>query len=63
MIGYRDMTFCTQSECARFGKDCHRSLTDEVKRQAEQWWGGPGAPIYTFAPSEKPECFEEKKDK
>lgn len=31
---YRDMTFCTREDCARFGVDCHRSLTDFDKSRA-----------------------------
>jgi len=62
MIGFRDKTFCTRSDCARFGKDCDRSLTDEVKKQAEYWWGGPGAPVCTFHPNETPDCFVEENE-
>lgn len=31
---YRDMTFCTREDCARFGVDCHRSLTEFDKARA-----------------------------
>ena len=60
MICYQDKTFCTRSDCARFGKDCDRSLTEEVKRRAEKWWGTPGAPICTYAADLKPDCFVAK---
>ena len=60
MICYKDKTFCTRSDCARFGKDCDRSLTEEVKRRAEEWWGKPGAPICTYGVDVKPDCFVTK---
>lgn len=56
MFGFRNMTFCTQSECKFFNKGCDRALTESVKKQAEKWWGKPGAPVYTF--SDTPCCFE-----
>ena len=42
MIGYRDMTFCTNPKCT-----CPewRRITDEVLAAAEKWWGGPDFPI------------------
>lgn len=42
MIGYKDMTFCSQ-ECGNI--DCHRNITEEVTRGGEAWWGGPDFPI------------------
>lgn len=69
MIGYRDMTFCREFLCARFGAGadkCPRSLTGEVQRKAELWWGrgnrrkGKGAPIAVFA--EQPDCYQEQED-
>jgi hypothetical protein len=59
MIGYKDRCWCTERGCISFGKDCDRALTNEVKLQAEKWWGSPGAPINVFA--EKPECFVDSK--
>jgi hypothetical protein len=35
VITYRDMTFCTREDCARFGVDCRRSLTDLDKARAK----------------------------
>ena len=57
MIGYMDRTWCTQSTCKNFGHGCDRALTDEVKKLANAWWGKEGAPVRTFHPDEKPECF------
>lgn len=47
---YRDMTFCTNEKCAKFGYGigkCGRSLTPTVQKAADDWWGkGEGeAPI------------------
>jgi len=62
MICYRDMTFCPFNGCKRFGVDCHRSLTEDVRREANEWWGVDGeAPIAQFV--DKPDCYEEKDDK
>ena len=43
MLCYRDMTFCIHGN----GCTCHpnRRLTDEVRNQARDWWGGDDAPI------------------
>ena len=59
MMCYRDMTFCEYTECKEFGK-CFRSLTDEVKQKAHDWWGDieGDAPICQFA--EQPDCFKDK---
>jgi len=55
MICYRDMTFCTHYEDCGKANDCHRPLTEEVKKAAATWWkGGDGAPISTFV--EMPDC-------
>ncbi len=60
MICYRDMTFCQTKNCQHFGDDCHRSLTDEVMKKADKWWGKMegNPPICMFR--EKPDCFEVK---
>lgn len=59
MLCYKDMTFCKfHKECAK-GKECDRALTDEVIKDAEQWWGKKGAPVCIFM--EKPECFTDVK--
>ena len=55
MICYKDMTFCSfYKECSK-GKDCSRALTEEVIKDAQEWWGNPEAPICQFM--EKPDCF------
>lgn len=35
MICYRDRTFCASPNCKN---KCGRELTDEIKRQASEWW-------------------------
>jgi hypothetical protein len=60
MICFRDMTFCTfYNECAE-GEECHRALTPEVRKRADDWWKDCGgeAPIAHFG--NKPECFSDK---
>lgn len=42
MICFRDRTFCSSPACK--GK-CGSQWTDELKRQAEEWWGKPGVPV------------------
>ncbi len=65
MISYRDMTFCKEETCDKFGDgkdDCFRSLTPIVREEANKWWGGRGreeAPIAQFM--SKPECYRGKK--
>lgn len=36
------MTFCASPNCTN---KCGRKLTEEIKKEAEKWWGGPDAPI------------------
>lgn len=55
MIAYKDKTWCTEKTCISFGNGCSRALTEEVKKDAEKWWGKPGAPVYTL--SERPDCY------
>lgn len=57
MICYRDMTFCKEETCKNFGKDCSRSLTQEVRDKAEEWMKNP--PFCVFI--NRPDCYEEKK--
>lgn len=57
MICHQDKTFCQETDCKNFGP-CHRSLTEEVKKDAGRAWGGHGAPIAIF--TGRPECFEGK---
>ena len=61
MMCYRDMTFCTEETCKKFGdgeNDCGRSLTKKVKKAAAGWWGQGDAPIAMFI--DKPDCYQEK---
>ena len=65
MMCYRDMTFCTFYKNCADAKDCHRPLTPEVEKAADEWFKSwrkgdddQGAPICMF--SEKPECWKEK---
>ena len=37
MLCYMDMTFCGEKSCANFGKDCDRSLTEDVVRKAAEF--------------------------
>jgi hypothetical protein len=53
MMTYRDMCFCTEETCKNFDNGCHRSLTEKVKRDAEDF----GLPVAMFM--NKPECYEE----
>ncbi len=55
MIHFRDMTFCREETCARFGP-CPRSLTEEVIADGIAWWGGEDFPIAMFA--RRPKCYE-----
>lgn len=54
---YRDMTFCPFYEDCKHREECHRPLTPEVVKKAEEWWGGPDAPIAEF--TSKPNCYEQ----
>lgn len=62
MIHYKDMTFCREEGCKKFGVDCFRSFTKDVSKAADAWWGeGEGeAPVCLFYG--KPDCFEEKSE-
>lgn len=64
MICYKDRTWCPFYPFCKKGYNCDRACRQNVIDDAEKWWGGPGAPIATYA--EFPECFvrwfeEEKK--
>ena len=50
MLHFRDKTFCS-AQCKN--TECHRNITEKVKKEAENWWGGPNPPIATsdFSPS------------
>jgi len=56
MIHYKDMTFCPYYLLCQ--TPCELSLTPEVIKAAEKWWGEPGAPINQFA--QQPDCFRAK---
>jgi hypothetical protein len=62
MMVYKDMTFCTEETCAKFGDGkCFRSLTDQVIEDAQAWWGRDdevGPPICQF--TERPDCYEKE---
>jgi hypothetical protein len=53
MICYRDMTFCEGDGCAKFGKDCTRSLTLTVQEHAQH----VGLPIARFANPKAQKCY------
>ena len=56
MMCYRDMTFCPWDDCLSFN-DCPRALTDQVKKDAREWWGNKdGAPIACF--TLPPDCYK-----
>lgn len=57
MICYRDTTFCPfHKDCAK-ASTCERKLTPAIQAAAAAWWGGPDAPIATFA--DKPNCHSD----
>ena len=61
MLCYKDMTFCSYSDCERFSYCC-RALTDRVHEDAEKWWKNgrdditSNPPICVF--SAKPSCYQ-----
>jgi hypothetical protein len=57
---YKDKTFCSAKNCTEFGT-CSRSLTDEVRADAQRWWGTAEAPICTFSEPEGLECYNPNK--
>ena len=56
MFGYKDMTFCSFYKNCKDAENCHRPLTDKVKKDAEKWM--KNALICQFA--EKPSCHKLK---
>ena len=42
MICYKDETFCINPNCTGMK---HAKLTEQVKKDAEKWWGKPDTPI------------------
>ncbi len=63
MIGYKDMTFCTATDCKDFGDGkCFRSLTPKVQREADSWWGhGKNQAPIAQVTSPPKECYKPKK--
>jgi hypothetical protein len=57
MMCYGDRTFCTGDGCQKFINGCGRSLTEDILKQAERWWGGPGAPLARFETPRELECY------
>lgn len=56
MMCYKDITFCKEETCANFGDKCFRSLTAQVKADAQRWWGEGDAPIAVFI--DRPKCYK-----
>jgi hypothetical protein len=64
MICYKDRTFCTfYTEC-RTGEYCTSALTEEVKKNAAEWWVtfNNNEEVHIDVFTVKPLCFEEKED-
>jgi len=55
MMCYRDKTFCTFGLLCKSSPECDRILTSEVRKGAEEWWGGPDAHICVYG--DFPDCF------
>lgn len=60
MISYRDRVYCLYWSNCKQGEGCSRAFTKEVSKAADEWWGGPGAPISFF--SSEPDCFKQVDD-
>ena len=60
MICFRDMTFCPFYEDCAIAEHCDFPLTEEVERQAREWWGSDDAPISQW--TEKPDCHVKKEN-
>ncbi len=58
MLCYKDTTFC-DAPCGN-GK-CPTKLTDQVRKDAEAWWGRPDAPIMVADRSQNCPVFEKVK--
>ena len=56
MMCYQDMTFCPFFKNCKNGDNCMRALTEQVKQDAQKWWGDGNPPISIFV--EKPKCFK-----
>lgn len=55
-----DVTFCPADNCKKRAT-CPRYLSDQVKKDAEVWWGGEDAPIAYWTKPEELECYEPEK--
>lgn len=44
MMCFRDTSFCS-SDCTQPRSTCDRRFDDSVQKEADAWWGKPGAPI------------------
>jgi len=53
MICYKDMTFCGFHSICKDGYNCNIALTEQVKKDAEEWM--KNAPIAVY--EDYPECF------
>lgn len=45
MVGYMDMTFCSDAEQCKNKETCHRWLSPELQKNAEEWWGNSHYPV------------------
>ena len=61
MISFHDKTFCNARECSKFNT-CGRALTDELRGQAQVWWGGLNPPITYFADPKELKCYDPTSD-
>jgi hypothetical protein len=54
MMCFRDRGYC-DADCANL--KCKRKLTDQVKADAEEWWGKPNPPVDTADYSDRCEAY------
>lgn len=59
MLCYKDRTFCRFYIDCKYGKQCERALTIDIKTAARKWWGKDNAPISQFL--DRPDCWKENK--
>ena len=45
MIGYKDMTFCSDATDCHNHDVCHRWFSPLEQKKAKEWWGGDGYPV------------------
>lgn len=53
MICYKDRTWCQESTCLKFGVDCDRALTEDVKKA-----NTTNLPYSIW--TERPSCYQSK---